>query len=240
MNLAKSLKAAVQEYWNARDRQSQEQQARGTSDTGTRGSVTGGLHMDPLVDLIVRIIQQSGVQESEIKRGSRLELPGYYRAEKKWDLLVISKNQLIAAIEFKSQAGRSIGNNINNRAEEVIGIAADLWVAYREGRFRESPQPFIGYFFLFEDAPENKRPIRCQEPYFSVDPVFKDTSYADRYEILCKRLVLERLYTATCLTLSTRPGPTQPMTRISHPSPELSFERFVRILEGHLLPFKTR
>lgn len=240
MNLAERLQAAVQEFWIARDRQTLEQHARGTTDTGTTGSVTGGLHMDSIVNLVVEILQESDVQESEIKRGSHLELPGYYRAEKKWDLLVISHDQLVSAIEFKSRAGRSIGNNFNNRAEEMIGIASDLWTAYREGRFKGSPQPFVGYFFLFEDDPKNRRPVGCQEPHFSVDPVFEGASYTDRYEILCKRMMLERLYTATCLTLATRPGSMQPGTRILHPSPEVSFERFVRVLEGHLLPFKGR
>ena len=43
------------------------------------------------------------------------------------------KGHLVAAIEFKSQAGEAIGNNLNNRAEEVVGLASDLWVAFREG-----------------------------------------------------------------------------------------------------------
>lgn len=50
-----------------------------------------------------------------------LTLPGYFRPTKLWDLLVIYKGELIAAIELKSQVGPSFGNNFNNRTEESIG-----------------------------------------------------------------------------------------------------------------------
>jgi len=36
------------------------------------------------------------------------------------------------AIELKSRVG-SFGNNVNNRTEEAIGNAADIWRAYEEG-----------------------------------------------------------------------------------------------------------
>ena len=48
-----------------------------------------------------------------------VEIPGWYRPEKKWDLLVVADNKLLAGIEFKSQVG-SFGNNYNNRTEEAI------------------------------------------------------------------------------------------------------------------------
>jgi hypothetical protein len=65
-------------------------------------------------------------------------LPGYFRPAKEWDLLVISKNNLIASIEIKSQVGPSFGNNFNNRVEEALGNACDIWTAYREGIFKPS------------------------------------------------------------------------------------------------------
>jgi hypothetical protein len=55
-----------------------------------------------------------------------VELPGWYRPEKKWDLLIVSDGKLLAGIEFKSQVG-SFGNNYNNRTEEAIGSATDIW-----------------------------------------------------------------------------------------------------------------
>ena len=115
-----------------------------------------------------------------------LTLPGFFRPTKLWDLLVVRDGRLIAAIEFKSQVGPSFGNNANNRAEEAIGTAVDLWTAYREGAFGETPKPFLGYFFLLEDAPESRSPVEESSPHFAVFPEFAQASYADRYNILCQ------------------------------------------------------
>lgn len=237
MDIDRRLQEAVQSFWTGRDAQAGKQKEAGKVDAGIRGAVTGGQHMGALETLVVDVLIAAGLTELDIKVKSKLELPGYYRAEKKWDLLVVSKGHLVAAIEFKSQAGESIGNNVNNRSEEAIGTATDLWVAFREGRFQDSRAPFLGYFFLLEDFPKVRRPVGNKEPYFPVDPVFKGASYTDRYEILCKRLMLERLYTAVCLTLATRPTAERQQTEISHPSPDVAFQRFVAALEGHVNTF---
>lgn len=173
------------------------------------------------------------MQPEDVKTRTALELPGYYRPEKKWDLIVVSKDQLVCAIEFKSQVGPSFGNNANNRAEEAIGSAADIWRACREGRFGSSPEPFLGYFFLLEDCPAVKKPVGNKEPYFEVDPEFKGVSYSRRYELLCQRLRLDRLYRGACLTLATN----EPETKISHPDETLSFQRFAAAIRGHVITF---
>ena len=33
-----------------------------------------------------------------------------------------------------------------------MGSALDLWTAFRERAYLESPQPFLGYFFMLEDC----------------------------------------------------------------------------------------
>jgi len=95
------------------------------------------------------------------------------------------------------------------------------------------PPPFLGYLFLLEDCPEVHKPVRSAEPYFEVDPVFHDASYAKRYEILCRRLVLERLYTSACLMLATNAK----KTAITQPAPDLTFQRFAAALKGHAVTF---
>ena len=60
-------------------------------------------------------------------------------------------DQLIVVLEVKSQVGPSFGNNFNNRTEEAIGSALDLWTAYREGAFNKTIRPWLGYLFLLED-----------------------------------------------------------------------------------------
>lgn len=233
IDLDTRLREAIQHFWEARRRQQQKQIEGGIIDAGTRGAVTGGTQMGALEVLVADILVDAGLDQADIRTRTALELPGYYRPEKKWDLIVVSRGQLVAAAEFKSQVGPSFGNNFNNRTEEAIGSASDLWVAFREGRFGNAPPPFLGYFFLLEDCGSVHKPVRNQQPYFPVDPVFEAASYAKRYELLCRRLVLERIYTAACLTLSSGEQPSS----VSHPADDLSFQRFVAALRGHVVTF---
>ncbi|MFP5224579.1 MAG: PaeR7I family type II restriction endonuclease [Actinomycetota bacterium] len=224
---------AVQAFWNARDRQQQRQIEGGKIDAGTRGAVTGGTQMGALEVLLADLIVDAGLDRAHIRVRTALELPGYYRPEKKWDLLVVVDGRLLLAMELKSQVGPSFGNNFNNRAEEAIGNAEDIWTAYREGRFGKYPAPFLGYLFLLEDCPDVRSPVQAKEPYFAVDPVFKGASYARRYEVLCDRLLLERKYSGACLVLSERASPDT----VSFPSTSLSFRQFAAAIEGHVHTF---
>lgn len=233
MDIEKRLRAAVQSYWNARAKNKEKQIKGGKIDAGTRGEVTGGTQMGAMEVLVADILCEAGLKKVDVRTRTALELPGYYRAEKKWDLIVISEGQLVTVMEFKSQVGPSFGNNFNNRSEEAIGSATDIWVAYRERRFGSSPTPFLGYFFLLEDCPRVKTPVGNREPYFKVDPVFDKASYSKRYELLCRRLVLERVYSAACLVMATN----SPKTTITQPADDLSFQRFVAALRGHVVAF---
>jgi len=233
LDIEKQLQAAVQNYWDARAKNKEKQIDGGKIDAGTRGEVTGGTQMGAMEVLVADILIDAGLKKPDVKTRTALELPGYYRAEKKWDLIVISEGQLVLAMEFKSQVGPSFGNNFNNRSEEAIGSATDIWVSYREGRFGKAPVPFLGYFFLLEDCDRVKTPVRNQEPYFKVDPAFQKASYSKRYELLARRLLLERVYTATCLVMATNSSPTH----ITQPADDLSLQRFVAALRGHVVTF---
>jgi len=131
-----------------------------------------------------------------------IELPGFFRPTKEWDLLAIRDGFLIAALEAKSQVGPSFGNNFSNRTEEAMGSALDLWTAFREGAFNGGVQPFLGYFFMLEHCRESTIPVRVKEPHFKVFPEFIDASYAKRYELFCRKLVRERLYTSSAFMMS--------------------------------------
>ena len=233
MDIEKRLQEAVQAYWNARASNKEKQIEGGKIDAGTRGEVTGGAQMGAMEVLVADILLDAGLKRVDVKTRTSLELPGYYRSEKKWDLIVVSDGQLVTAMEFKSQVGPSFGNNFNNRSEEAIGSATDIWVAYREGRFGKSPTPFIGYFFLLEDGDRVNTPVRNKEPYFKVDPVFDKASYSKRYELLSRRLVLERVYSAACFVMATN----SPRTVITQPAEDLNFQRFVAALRGHVVTF---
>lgn len=203
-NLTENIREAVYLFWLTRDEQLNKQKTSRKKDYGARSAVTGGKQMFGFERLAARIALDAGIPQSSIFCSSRLELPGYFRPEKKWDLLIIDKKTLVAAVEFKSQVGPSFGNNFNNRAEEAIGTANDLWIAYRERAFGEQQQPWLGYLFILEDCDRTRLPVTAKEPHFQVFPDFVNASYAKRYEILLTKLVRERYYSSACLILSKK------------------------------------
>jgi hypothetical protein len=188
--IEEQTRRAIAHYWKTLDAQAKKQ-TTGEADRGGRAAVTGGKQMNGFCDLVRLLLEKNGLRTASIHLDRGLELPGYFRAEKKWDMLVVHESKLLAAIEFKSQRGPSFGNNFNNRAEEAIGNAQDLWTAYREGAFgRNSPRPWLGWLMLLEEHPKSVSPVEVCEPHFTVFPEFKNASYAKRYELLLRRLIL--------------------------------------------------
>ena len=198
--------SAIEFFWNTRSGQITRQTQIGTRDQGNRGAVTGGKQLDGFVDLIRYVLVLNGVPENCIFFNTNLELPGFFRPNKKWDLLVVDNNELIIAIEFKSQVGPSFGNNFNNRTEEAMGSALDIWTAYREGVFGTQKAPWLGYFMVLEDCQKSNESVRVRSPHFPVLQEFINTSYKERYEIFCKKLLLERHYSAACFTTTSISG----------------------------------
>lgn len=220
--------SAVRAFWTGRDLQTQRQLESGRVDAGTRGAVTGGKHLGPLEDAVAELFQPLADRGAEVRRGKRLTLPGHYRRSKDWDLLVTFKGALVAAVEFKSQVG-SFGNNFNNRTEEALGNAVDIWKAYEEGTFGYI-QPWLGFVFVVEHSRKSSA-VSKRDPksLFPADPVFSDTSYIDRYRILAQRLVRERLYDATCV-LTTRKGEGI----LEEPVHEVSVSNFTAAVAGRI------
>ncbi len=233
--LTERTQRAVAHYWQTRSAQRRRQEESGKADQGLRSAVTGGAQMDGFIDLFTGLVTQAGIPERSIFRKKAVELPGFFRPTKEWDLLVIKEGVLIAVIEAKSQVGPSFGNNFNNRTEEAMGSALDRWTAFRERAYLQSPQPFLGYFFMLEDCDASNRPVGFQEPHFKVFPEFIGASYMKRYELFCRKLVLERHYTASAFITSTSQDGTQGAFRT--PADDLSIERFAKVLVAHAATF---
>ncbi len=234
------IQDAVEQFWIIRYRQIEKQKSSRKSDAGLRGAVTGGKQMSGFETIAAQIALKQGFSDNCIFYSSSLDLPGYFRPEKKWDLLIVDNNVLVAAIEFKSQVGPSFGNNFNNRTEEAIGTANDLWTAYREGAFGDQIKPWLGYLFVLEEHEKSTCSVRLKESHFAAFEDFRATtytkknkkgvSYAKRYEILLTKLIKERFYDAGCLILSKY---TQ-FASFSYPSNLLTAQRFFSHFSGHL------
>jgi len=224
---------AIKAFWKTRDAAKQKQKESGKTDQGERAGVTGGKNMDGFSRLVVDLVKANGLPRAEVhQRRAVLTLPGYFRPTKLWDLLVIDKGRLIAAVEFKSHVGPSFGNNFNNRTEEAIGTSHDLWTAYREGAFGEQERPFVGWLMVVEDAQGSRVPVKDKSPHFPVFPDFVGASYLKRYDILCQKLAMEQLYTSTAVIATPRSAVAD--GAYSELSSMTGLRSFVASLAGHI------
>jgi hypothetical protein len=124
--MARLLREAVRNFWTVREKQlaSQGGEEAEAKDRGGRGAVTGGKQMDGFLLLVHDLLVEAGLTSATIycrghplkadkprrrRKGecypdapscTQTELPGWFRAEKDWDLLVVTANRLVAAIEF--------------------------------------------------------------------------------------------------------------------------------------------
>lgn len=220
--------AAIRALWAGRDLQTQRQVEAGKIDAGTRGSVTGGQHVNALQDLIAGEFSPLEKLGAEIRKSGVIPLPGYYRRAKNWDIVVTYQEILVAAIECKSQGG-SFANNFNNRAEEAIGSAADLLHAYEAGLVGRL-RPWLGFVFVIRHAHESTRPVQDNvRSRYQTDPAFDHSSYTARYQILFQRLVRDRLYDAACLISSV-----QGQGIHDEPLPEVSTRNLTAAIAGRV------
>jgi hypothetical protein len=197
---------AIAEFWGARSLGS-------GSQGGTRGNVIAGKNLDGFIRILERVVEHCGLPVSSVKsgRGKAVTLPGYFRPTKAWDLLVVADDRLLAVMELKSHVG-SFGNNFNNRSEEALGNAVDLQHSALQNNFQrdrvdiesgdEARLPFVGYLMILEECEGSCRAINLPPSQFEAMAIFEGTSYAERYRILCERMMKEKLYDSAALALT--------------------------------------
>ena len=231
-NYEVQVRAAVAHYWRTLDLQSSKQRS-GDADRGRRAAVTGGKQMNGFCELMTWLLKANGMSERSLCFDASLALPGFFRPTKRWDMLVVDRGTPIAAMEFKSHRGPSFGNNFNNRSEEAVGTGADIARALREGAFgRDAPQPWLGWVMLLEETRRSTESVGVLEPHFSVLPEFRDSSYAKRYEILLRKLRLEKLYSEAALLMTKESAGLA--GEYTEPAADLSMKRFLAGLAGHV------
>ena len=230
----KDISEALKAFWGSRDAQAAKQKGTGKQDAGTRGSVTGGQHLNAVSDLVEQVTSSAIAQGVSIHSGGGnrnplTAIPGWYRPTKQWDIVYRLDDEPIAVVELKSQVG-SFGNNANNRAAEAVGNAADLMAAQRNGQL-VSPL-WRGYIFVIEDCDDSRKASTLgSDDRWSMDPEFAQASYIDRVNMLCRRLVEEGLYDGAWAVATRRPpnfGWKEPDSAIT------GFNRFANGLRNFL------
>lgn len=170
----------------------------------------------------------------EVRSSGQTNLPAYFRASKNWDLLVLYRDALVAAMEFKSQRGPSFGNNFNNRTEEALGLAADSQMAIERGLFGHF-KPWFGFVMLVESAVGSTRPVKVPLGMpFPADSVFHGASYIERYRIFFERMVAEGNYDAVGLVTSQAGAGDY-----SEPSPALSLANLEAAIRARITYVKA-
>ncbi len=94
-DLESKITRAIASFWSGREAQAEKQRLAGKLDAGLRGAVIGGGHLDGIRELIADVFIAQGIPESDIRRRKGIELPGYYRPTKQWDLVVVSNGVLV-------------------------------------------------------------------------------------------------------------------------------------------------
>ncbi|MFD4786233.1 PaeR7I family type II restriction endonuclease [Streptomyces sp. NPDC058459] len=200
---------AIAAYWDAGKLQGEQSAIKAAVGVGTAGSVRSGKHFDVIAALLAKFFLEAGYPAESIRvsKSQGLELPGYYRPQKQWDLVVVHEGVLVAAFELKALGGPSFGNNFNNRVEEALGSAVDLRRAALADLFPKE-KPWLGYFFIMQDGQGSRRPVKTAKGALPADKIWTETSYQDRFGIFCERLMAEQLYDAACYVTSSAEDPT--------------------------------
>jgi hypothetical protein len=225
------VQASVRSYWDVRASQAQRSADSGAMNTGLRAEVTGGRHLDDLQLLLVDVFVDAGIP-ADMMEVKRLPIPGYFRRDKSWDIVVTVKGRVLGIIELKSITGHKPGQNFNNRTDEALGQAVDVWRAVERGIIESPLRPWLGYVMLLEDNDEWNRVSPARRPVWPADPVFANTSAADRAAIFFDRMVRERLLDAACVMMAKRESGA-----VRYPQPSLSFQSLAAAMFGRTLQF---
>lgn len=81
---------------------------------------------------------------------------------------------------------------------------------------------------MLESAEGSTKPVKVGRSVFPSEPIFEGASYCDRYQILCERMVRERLYDAAWFVMSTEQGDA------TEPDPALSLVNFAAAIAGRV------
>lgn len=217
------IELALRDWVTVRGSQAAQSKANGRAQEGSRSSVTGGLHLAGVNRLVVDEIRAAGARDLVLHSSRGMTtLPGYYRASKAWDLVVTRGSQPVLAVEYKSMSG-SVGNNLNNRADEIFGMAEDARQAELHGllpsRMRRA------YVFVMGDTPQSTKPVGRSSAF--EDPIFRGASYLERTAIMCRRMRDTGLFHMTW-AVAVKEDPFS----WYEPDPEVGWDRFAADLRA--------
>ncbi|MCX4754319.1 Shedu anti-phage system protein SduA domain-containing protein [Kitasatospora purpeofusca] len=201
-----SVVNAVKDVWQARRLDSD----RAAAGTYPPSSVRAGHAFKRIEQSIIADLVSRGVPPEWIKSGPRLSLPSFYGGiSSGWDLVISRDGFPLAAIYIKSQMGPSYGNNFRNRIQDVTEQALDVRRQYEKSDLKEL-QPHLGLFFILEDGPGARRPVKTTPAVTGFPSEVDGMSYRDRFTDVFGRLLKDRVYDGICYITASPDGDSSP------------------------------
>lgn len=209
---------AIELWFQAKADAAERSAASGRAQEGRRSQVTGGLHLAGFEALLLDEIRAAGAHNPTIGRNRGATLAGFYRPSKAWDLVVLEQGSPVLAVEFKSMSG-SEGNNLNNRADEMFGVAEDAKQAEAHSILPANMQR--AFVFIMEANANSLIPRRAVRAHGNPDPAFARQSYLERMATMLSRMRETGLYHAVWALGAVR----EPRSFIE-PMVEVGWDRF--------------
>lgn len=224
------VRRAVASYWATRKRQSAKQGTSGQRDRGARSAVTGGAQMDGFIKLLTELIEESGIKSKHIFHNAMADLPCFFRPSKKWDLVVVTRGKLVAALIARSLSPKSTDADLDRVTDEVLASSMEFWTAFREGGFGISGKPWLGVILHIPDEAMQPGLLRLVPTHYNARNEFGCSSRTDRARILCEKLLRERHYDGALLMSSVRFS--NGSLDFSEPDSDLGIVVFARSLQA--------
>lgn len=225
---AARIDVALRMWLDVRRTQAETSVASGRGQEGRRSAVTGGRHLSSVNQLVVDEILAAGATGLRIHLNRGATLPGFYRATKSWDLVLTQDEMPLLAVEYKSMLG-SEGKNLNNRADEIFGMAEDT----RQAELNKllPPQMRRAYIFVMADNPDTTKKVGVSRTLGKTDSIFDGASYLARMAIMLRRMRETGLFHMTW-AVAVREEPFS----WHEPDPAVGWDRFSADLR---MTFKT-
>jgi hypothetical protein len=221
----KRVDLALRSWIDVRVEQALRSNGTGNAQGGNRPAVTGGKHLNAIDLLVQEELTATGAEGLELRLGRKAALPGYYRPTKAWDLLVLQHGEPVLAVEYKSMNG-SEGRNLNNRADEVFGVAEDIRQAELHGLLPRTMRR--AYVFVMAMTPTSTREVKVAKVAAgTTDPAFDGADYLERSALMCERMMDTGLY-HFAWAVGVRERPFEWV----EPRPAVTWDRFARGLHG--------
>ncbi len=232
-NYEERLQQAVRSFWKRRQESAGEPEfTRGACQENIMASLRDK-NLDAFRDMIGDVVRKYAPKGSEVSiDGKMLSLPGDLRETNHWDMVILCRNRLLAAIELNSLCGPSFDTNADQCCKGAISSGYEFRAAQAATLFGPGASPFLGYFVLVEHAVGSRDPVSAKSPHFPTDEIFHSSSYQQRMKILCERMVEQQLY--SCASVLVAPNDLK-SGQSSHLSNQTSFRSLLTRLACHLV-----